>query len=298
MATIGWGDVSKKNNTPKNYNKGEGSADLFIKLSEGKHTVRLVGAPHAIDIAWIHNSETDKDEKFIVPTKGGYHQRLVSLGVKITSSFAVNAFYIGDDKVRLRILEKGISVFDGFGAWHENFTYPEGHAHAGEKIDPGGVDGPNFVIVSEVPVGKKASQRASYKVVALQQTPFTKDQIELLKRGRKENAEKYKDLPLGERGAINLKEYYSEERAAERLDKKLKELAGINVGNESEDAPINKEKEDVSEDSFEVSNISDIIGNTEDSQASKPQTKTQTKSQPKTDLDLVKEAEEVLGDLF
>lgn len=295
MGTVGWGDVKKEKGSPKNFTKGGGS-DLFVKLPEGKHTIRLVGKPHEIHIAWIKNQETGRNEKFLVPQKGGYAQRLKNLNIEVRQYFAVNCFVKEDEKVRIRILEKGPSIFNSFGTWYENFTYPEGHKRAGENIDPGGVDGPNFLVVAETPNGKNANQRTTYNVIALQQTPFNKAQLELLNRSN--DPEKYKDLPLGERGLVKLKEFYDEEKAAERLDKKLRDLAGIDVDDDAEDAPIgsNDSDDDSDDEGSPSSDIGDILGG-DDSDEDDSDDSTDN-DEDDSDSDLVKQAEEVLGDLF
>lgn len=299
MGNIGWGEIKTKGDSPKNYKKGGGGSDLFVKLPEGDHHIRLVGEPHEIHIAWIKNTETGKNEKFLVPTKGGYLQRLKSLGVEVRKYFASNCFVQEDDKVRLRIIEKGPSIFDSFSNWYQHFTYPKGHKKQGQNINPGGVDGPVFLISAEAPSGKNANQRINYNVIALQQTPFTKEQLEVLKRG-KVDTEKYADLPLGERGIIDLSKFYDEEKAEERLKQKLRELAGISADDDNEgteDAPVNDSDDDFSDDDSGSDDIGDLLGDSDDSEGSSGPTDN-TQDDSDEDSDLVKQAEEVLGDLF
>jgi hypothetical protein len=296
MANIGWGDVKTKSDSPKNYTKGAGNSDLFVKLPVGEHEIRLVGEPHEIYIAWIKNPETGANDKFIVPQKGGYIQRLKALGVEVKKNYATNCFVISDDKVRLRILEKGPSIFDSFSNWYHHFTYPKGHKKEGQKINPGGVDGPKFLISALDPPGKNSNQRINYSVIALQQTPFTKEQIEVLKR-EKIDAEKYADLPLGERGKIDLAKYYDEERAEEKLKNMHLELAGISKvdGNsDTEDAPISG-SDDESDSPAGSDDIGDLIG--EDSSSDDSQEVSENENEDE-DSKLLKQAEEVLGDLF
>lgn len=273
MSNIGWGDV-KKNSSPKKYSQVN-STDLFVKFTSGKNTVRLVGEPHEIYVCWMRNTESGKNEKYIVPKKGGYIDRLKSLNLDVRKYYATNCFVLEDDVVRLRILEKGPGIFESFYNWYSNFKYPKGHKNEGQNINPGGVDGPNFLIVAETPSGKNQNLRTNYSVMALQQSPFTKEQIEVLKRG-KVDVEKYKDLPLGERGAIDLSEYYNEERAEERLKKKLQEISGISSEDDSEEISVNQS-----------STVEDLLTNDEENS-----------SEPDDDSDLVKQAEEILGDLF
>ena len=289
MGNIGWGDVKTKGDSPKNYKKG-GASDLFVKLPEGEHTIRLVGEPHETYVAWIINPETGKNNKFLVPQKGGYLQRLKSLGVEVRKYYASNCFVLGDEKVRLCILEKGPAIFDSFSNWYQHFTYPKGHKKEGQHINPGGVDGPNFLIAAELPAGKNQNQRINYNVIALQQTPFTKEQLEILKRG-KDDTEKYADLPLGERGIIDLSKFYDEEKAEERLRAKLRELAGIDDDDDkgTEDATVNDADEN-SED------IGDLLG--EDDKDSQKRVDEVDEDESDEDSKLVQQAEEILGNLF
>lgn len=292
MSTATWGTIKSKEGKPVIYkNSGEGkSQDLFLKLPEGKHRIRLVGQPHDFYLAWIQTPD-GKREKYLVPRTGGYFERIRQYkGFDVKHTFATNCFYLEDSKVRIRILEKQDSstcIFNNFITWYENFKYPEGHAKAGESINPGGPDGPVWLIESKAPEGKNSNQRVSYVVTTLQQTPFTKAQAEIIARN---NAEQHKDLPMGERGIINLQEFYDEEKAKERLEKKLNELAGISV-EAADDLPETASQPVKNQD------IANVIG------VSSPETKTApapaaSKASDESQEDISNRAAEVLSNLF
>jgi len=277
MSTLSWGDIGK-NNPVKNYSGSSSGSDLFVKTPEGKHQIRLVGKPVQINVAWIQNDE-GRNEKFIVPPTGSYEQRLKNLNIDVRPSFAANCFVRGDEECRLRILEKGKSIFNSFSTYYEEFAYTSG-PKKGQHIDPGGPDGPDFRIIAKPPSGKGGQKRISYEVIPLQATPFTKEEKELLARTKDPDNEEIKALPLGQRGIIDLEKFYDMEKSAEKLDKRLAELAGIKVS-DAEDVDVNESQTKTAE-----ASIDDVIGSDDDEDSYEGDDSTSD------------EVDEVLDDLF
>ena len=196
-----WDAVSDSIKT-KGSRGGSGGGELFMKLTAGKHKVRLVGDPLMVNIAWVNG------KKFIVPE--AYEERVSALA-DIRQSYAVNVIDRNDEKLRFKILEKGPKVFSPIITQFNEVTDAEGN-----RIHPGKNSGQDWMIIVDVPSDPR---RTDYNVVPLAATPFTDAEKELISRTK--DREKYQDEPIGERGMIDLVSIYSEEKAAEKLDELL-----------------------------------------------------------------------------
>lgn len=220
---IGWDEIDD----PKTNNGGGDSSDLFLKLSDGTHTVRLVGKPVVRYTAWIGK------RKYVVPEE--YINRLAAIDITARKTYAINVFDRADTaagKTRFKILERGASVFSPFGTYFKEVIDEE----TGKNVDPGGKDGPNWKIIVSVPPGDK--RRTTYKVMAMpKSSPFTKAEAELIRRPKTMTEEELKKLPLGERGLIDLERFYDLNKAKEELDKVLA-AGGTGTADEGDDLDV------------------------------------------------------------
>ena len=245
MGTISWGEIQPISSR----GSGSGGSNLFMRLGAGKHTVRLVHQPVRFYVAWI------KGKKYIVPPD--MVSRLESLGVEPRLTYASNCFDRADTAegiTRLKILEKGTSVFSHF----QNYFNEVKDTKTGESVDPGGNSGPDWRVVVNVPPGADGVRRTKYDVIPLAPTPFSKEEIKLLARGKPENKEQYKDAPLGEKGLIDLNAIYDEEKARQKLEPLLRGEAGLETATESvSDIVSSPKQEDSKEETFASSSSED-----------------------------------------
>lgn len=205
--TLDWDKIPASQNSAK-YEKDE---NLFMRLPHGDHKIRIVGKPVEVLVAWfpVKNKEGKTvNIKVVVPED--YKERVEANNIKVTKYYAINCFDRADTEngvTRLKILEKGGSIFNSFRKYFDATGIP-----------PGGKDGPDWVISADVP---KDRRQTRYSIMPMpNSSPFTKEEKEFLKKDGK-------DGPLGERGFINLDEYYSDEKAAEELEKLLKKTSSF-----------------------------------------------------------------------
>lgn len=204
MGIVGWDSVKKSTKE----GSGSRSGELFLKLSEGKHKIRLIGRPHEIYLCWINK------KKFLVPEK--YISRLEHLGFKPRLHYAINVFDRSDTEngvYRVKILEKGTQLFQFFSTYYNEL-----------EVDPGGKKGPDWRIIVECPTTDK--RQTTYSALAVGEKPFTKEEIDLITRPKTMSEDELKKLPLGERGLIDLVKFYNEENAAKQLDEMLAKASG------------------------------------------------------------------------
>ena len=155
MASSGyveWKDlVNKRNNSKFDEN--------LIKLTEGKHRLRLVGN---IYVFYQHF------EPFpvIVPNNQNdpIHQ---STGNYPKKKYAVNAFYRDQDN-KLMILRGGPTIFESVMDWAED----HGANPCGEE------DGPDWTLRVKVPGGNK--RQTKYSMSDLKKTPLTEEEKEFI----------------------------------------------------------------------------------------------------------------------
>ena len=214
MASLDWSDI-KPMDKKGSGGKSSGSSDLFMALPDGKHQVRLVGKPIAIYTAWI------KGQKYIVPEN--YVDRVRQYGVEPRLKYAICCFDRADTEkgiTRLKILEKGNSIFSFFRTYFEDILDENG-----KNVDPGGTKGPDWKITVSVPEGKDAQRRTTYSIMPIRPVAFTEKEIEMLTRSN--DPEKWKEKPFGERGKIKLEQFYKIDDAAQKIEELLVELSGM-----------------------------------------------------------------------
>jgi len=214
-----WNAISDKQKKAKKKASGS-SGNLFMKLG-AKEQIRLVGKPESVNVAWINGS------KFIVP-EDLVEKVQETEGVDVRVYYVSNIIDRNDEKLRFKILEKGPGVFKPIIARFQDVKDDDG-----SDIEPGGAKGGDWLIVKEG-TGKSTSYNVSY----MKETPFTQEEKELiaLTKKVKEDPESYKELPLGEKGLIDLKRFYDQEKAREKLEEyfKTKSLAGGEVDEEAD----------------------------------------------------------------
>ena len=200
-----WNAMAEKQKKAKK--KGGGSSNnLFMKLGD-KEQVRLVGKPESVNVAWINGS------KFIVP-EDLIERVEESEGIEVRTYYVSNVIDRHDDKLRFKILEKGPGVFKPIIARFQDVKDDDG-----SDIEPGGPKGGDWLIVKEG-TGKNTSYNVSY----IKETPFNPEERELIALTKKamEDPESYKDIPLGEKGLIDLKRMYNLDKAREKLEEYFK----------------------------------------------------------------------------
>ena len=220
--TIGWDDIP--DNTPRKSDQSSSKTEesLFMRFTSGDNTIRLVGKPIVRDIAWLPNPEVEgKNLKFVVPKE--YKGRIETMGFDVRPNYIVCVFDRADTEAgitRLKILEKGVSVFQPFKTYFAKRKDKDGN-----PIDPGGKLGPDWSIEA-----KGTGRNTKYNIQPLDASPWTSDEAKLLKAKPEDN----QDKPRGERGFFNenkgnylLDLLYNTDKAAEKLEKYLKENSGL-----------------------------------------------------------------------
>lgn len=215
---MSWKGIAErqKERSEKSAQKGSkrGDGDLFMSTKGGgKYTVRFVGDAKEINILWY---PAQGGKKHIVPQN--YVERMKAVGYDVRSQMVCNVIDRDDSKLRFKLLEKGMKVY---GPVLTRFN--EVLDDDGNQVHPGGPGGDDWRMVVDVP---EDVRNTSYEMSNLKPTKFTAEEIALLKRGRPENQEKYKDLPIGERGKIDIDKIYDAEKYIEALDKLIADKEG------------------------------------------------------------------------
>ena len=199
-----------------------GSGDLFMSTKGGgRFTVRFAGEAKEKNILWWPQTG---GKKYIVPDN--YYHKMVELGFPVRKQVISNVIDRDDAKLRFKLLEKGPKVYGPVLTRYNEVLDKK----TKKPIHPGGPNGEDWRIVVTVPADPR---NTDYTVSNLDRIPFTPEEIELLKR--KEDPEKYKDLPIGERGLIDIDAIYNPEKYIEALDKMIAEKQGN--ANDSENLP-------------------------------------------------------------
>jgi len=139
----------------------------IMDISEtGQYRVRLVGAVVVYRKRWtpevVENHTTCKAYRKEDPFwQAGFYPRKRFAGLVIDRA---------DGK--LKILDKGPAVFDGFSDYKKTFN-----------VQPNGKDGPDFIITVNVPMknGKPNKRRTEYKVQHADKAPFTEEEREMIR---------------------------------------------------------------------------------------------------------------------
>lgn len=224
-----------KNDAWDDVSVGGGSGDgIFMKLGDGKHTIRLAGAPKLLWLAW-------HDGKKYAVTKE-MKERLESLHIAVRKYYAINCFDRADTAkgvTSFKIIEKGPKLFNEFKLYRDEF-----------EVDPGSDKGPDFRIIVKVPEDKR---RTDYKAVALKSTPFSEAERELIARTKesRKDPEKFKSMPLGQRGLIDLDQFYKIEESTRKLEEIIAKAAGLKPSSTIDDEDENQAQEE---------SIDDIVG--------------------------------------
>jgi len=152
MAVVEWGKIEKT---------GQGGGGIFLKLSEGKHKVRLVGKAFEYTKHWdpINVSCPGKDGGCPICNRDGDNVARTRYAINILDR---------DDDNKIKILDAGPQVFTAFRDYWES-----------AKVDPGGKDGPDLIVKVEVPGGDV--RRKKYSVIPLQPAPFTEEERAMIK---------------------------------------------------------------------------------------------------------------------
>jgi len=247
---VGFSNINK----PKEGFSSDSESELFLrtpleKNTESKYKFRLVGEPVGFYTTYFQ-PDGGKRKRYIVPAS--YVQRIKDLKLAIRELYAITIFDRADTKegiTRLKILEKPASVFNYFREYAEEFEDDDGN-----KIHPGGPQGPDWTMKIKVPDDK---MRTEYTCIALACKPFSKEEQELLNRDP--NAEENKKLPITERGPIDLQKFYNFEKEAKKIEE---DILSKNILSEADSEPVDEDPDDakVDEDAVSSDEVSDIFG--------------------------------------
>lgn len=246
MANSAW-DQADDAISDKGKGKGSNnfpSADLYMKVGNGEHQFRIVGEPKPVWNVWFNK------KKYQVPNIPAYLEKVKELvDQPVRKNIVVNVIDREDQKKRaengqgprFKLLEKGSSIFDNIIA-----HYKENLDEDGQRIPPGGPKGQDWKVIAKIPANDPRNAR--YQVISKKITPFSAEEKKLIARTEKHELvktllkkeeydkiveskywEKFRDLPLGEKGLIDLDSFYNEERAQKKLDELFAELTGEEV---------------------------------------------------------------------
>jgi len=253
----GWDTLleEQEKNEQRSQSKSTGGAStLFMKIRAGeKHRVRFVGEPQFV---WIHWDERDLSAKKKIIISDEYVDKFKSRGLTVRRQVVSNVIDRKDEKLRFKILEKGMNVFGPVLARYATVTGPDG-----KRIHPGGPQGDDWSIESNKPADIRQTK---YTVVNLQPTPFSTEEKELISRSKKGKdgkrvvKEEFKDFPLGEKGLIDLEEIYNSEKYVQQIEELLKDVGSDVDSAESIEVEELEEAEDVEEEVAVESSSGDV----------------------------------------
>lgn len=154
---VGWDEQDKK----------QGQGGQFLKLEAGKkYKVRLVSNAVQYFQHWepviCRSPGTDpKTNQTIDP--------LMLMNYTPKKRYAIWVFD-REDQNKLKVMDFPPTLYEQFAEWKANFNE-----------NPGGPNGPDWSIKLEVPGTDR--RRTKYKATHLDKTPFTEDELKLIKEG-------------------------------------------------------------------------------------------------------------------
>jgi hypothetical protein len=275
--------VEDKKKEEKSGNKGSGGAgggDLFMKTPEGRHQIRLVGDAKVVYIHWT----ADKKKLNVDPK---HVQKMRALKIDVRKTIVSNVIDREDQKKRkeeglaprIKILEKGNQVFKNIITRYEEVLDDKG-----KQIHPGGPGGCDWVVKVSVPVvkGQKDIRSTEYNTTNLKETPFTNEELALIAKTPNVEkiksllpadklkkvvssgyAEKYKDLPLGEKGLIDLDAMYDPKKHENDIRAIIAEKSGEDVESEEKESAVSDDSDD--SDDMDLGDNSNPVDNLEES---------------------------------
>lgn len=252
---VGWEEVDSSERSQSQ------SGGLFFTPQVGKkNVIRLVGKPHRFMRHWNFNKEVCLKES---PNDDTYcpmcevDDRAPSLRYII---FVLDKGDLDENNVpKLKLYEAGPSVFKHFKTYMEM-----------REVDPGGKDGPDFVIRKNVDnPGNPLS--TTYDVLALDKAPFSEAEIKLIK-------EKIKEIDITKfyrrKSVEELQEIVSTVMAEDGIEHNATPSSAAPQSNNSDDddADLGMQldgiaddtDDDVDDDSTIVDLVSDFIGDDDD----------------------------------
>ena len=146
---VDWGDIED----PRS------SGSKWMKLTEGTHTVRLLGKAFAFN-------QHFEDDVYTGVCIGEDDCPVCARGFRPSKRYLINVIDRSDGKIK--VLESGKTIFAKFKMW----------ANA-NKMQPGGAEGPDFVIEVDIPGGKK--RFAKYSVMPTQVKKLTPEEAAVVK---------------------------------------------------------------------------------------------------------------------
>lgn len=175
QADVGdWANDFQEDEKAKKGGGGSNTRTPFMQLKHGDNTVRLVGNHVKFRRHWAPFSArviTHDDYKSQDPAwQAGFYPR---------ETFAIHVIDRADGK--LKILEKGKSLFKQFARYNQV-----------NDVNPAGKDGTDWVITVE-----GSGLQTSYSATAKSKpTPFTEEEIAMIKANKAPLKEIYKTTPL------------------------------------------------------------------------------------------------------
>lgn len=190
------------NSSPKDTMKSKGkNSGLFLRLEDGvKYRLRLVSKAVEYHQHWspiiCRSPGFDEKNQPIDP--------LIQMGYEPQRRFAIWVLNRDNDNM-LQIIDFPLSLLEKFMDWKNSFSE-----------DPGGVAGPDFIVLVEKKPGKgKFKNSKEYRATAGPQTKFTEEELARIRQG----------ITVGER-QLSLKEaleHYRADDTPEAIREKLAE---------------------------------------------------------------------------
>lgn len=197
--TCDWEEVDSPEKNKQKTQNTKGKNDIWMKLPEGEHQIRLVGKPVKRHVAWLPRlDDPNRNAKFLVPPEFVARIESAFPDIDIKMVYAICCFDRADTAngiTRLKVLEKGNTIFEPFKMYKRKFKDKDGN-----PIEPGGKHGPDWSIEASIKTinGKKEPRNTKYNIMPLQETPFTEAELKFLNQNPMDEENQKK--PLGERG--------------------------------------------------------------------------------------------------
>lgn len=177
MGLVDWTKVD-----PKPEGNGSSNKDIYLRLEAGKkYRIRPVGKPMEVNRYYVPDAATGKTRSAITadPKTCIIRQKYPNIQPKLR--YAVNVIDRADGKIK--VLEAPPSIFRSMRQW----------AEATGK-DPGGSEGADFSISVEIPAGAD-KRRTTYPTAALVPTPFTEDELAMIRSSGHKLSKIYEPTP-------------------------------------------------------------------------------------------------------
>ena len=224
-----------------------------MSLNKPKNTFRIVGNARQVMTLWYNGG------RYVVPDDDpSYLQKIKDLKIDeyVKTTIAFNVIDRDDQeerkeqnlRTRFKILEKGPKIYEPILSQYEDDVDEE----TGKKINPGSIQhGRDWVVKTQIK-GSGDNRNVDYSSVMpkANRSPLTKEELDVLRRG-KNVKEEFQELPLGEKGLIDLDILYGNEKAKEKLNKLFESLGESTSVSAATKEDTSSSFDDLEDDDFE-----------------------------------------------